>query len=77
MKNNLTHSEAATVFNKDEKRVDWHDETLWFVREKRDKATFQILDWELLRETGSQIKNNVLSNISNYLIEFWNQWLHF
>ncbi len=70
MKNNLTHSEAASVFNQDEKRVDWHDETLWFVREKRDKATFQISDWELLRETGSQIKNNVLSNISNYLIEF-------
>ena len=45
MKNNLTHSEAASVFNQDEKRVDWHDETLWFVREKRDKATFQISDW--------------------------------
>jgi L-lactate dehydrogenase complex protein LldF len=70
MKNNLTHSEAATVFNQDEKQVDWHDETLWFVRQKRDKATFQIPDWELLRETGSQIKNNVLSNISNYLTEF-------
>jgi L-lactate dehydrogenase complex protein LldF len=70
MKNNLTHSEAATVFNQDEKRVDWHDETLWFVREKRDKATFQLPDWEILRETGSQIKNNVLSNISNYLTEF-------
>lgn len=70
MKNNLTHSEAASVFNQDEKRVDWHDETLWFVRQKRDKATFQIPDWELLRETGSQIKNNVLSNISNYLTEF-------
>ena len=70
MKNNLTHSEASTFFNKDEKRVNWHDETLWFVREKRDKATFQVPDWELLRETGSQIKNNVLSNISNYLIQF-------
>jgi L-lactate dehydrogenase complex protein LldF len=70
MKNNLTHSEASTLFNKDEKRVDWHDETLWFVREKRDKAAFQIAEWETLRETASQIKNNVLSNISNYLIEF-------
>lgn len=70
MKNNLTHSEAASVFNQDENRVDWHDETLWFVRQKRDKATFQLPDWELLRETGSQIKNNVLSNISNYLAEF-------
>jgi len=70
MKNNLTHSEASTLFNKDEKRVDWHDETLWFVREKRDKAAHQIPEWEALRETASQIKNNVLSNISNYLIDF-------
>ncbi len=66
----MQHSEAAALFNKDEKRVDWHDETLWFVREKRDKAAHQILEWELLRETASQIKNNVLSNINDYLVEF-------
>ena len=70
MKNNLSHSEAATQFNLDEKRVNWHDETLWFVREKRDKAAHQIPEWELLRETASQIKNNVLSDINDYLIEF-------
>ena len=70
MKNNLSHSDASTIFNKDVDRVNWHDETLWFVREKRDKAAHQIPEWELLRETASQIKNNVLSNISDYLIEF-------
>jgi len=70
MKKNLVHSEAATIFNKDQKRVDWHDETLWMVREKRDKASHQIPEWETLRETASQIKNNVLSNIHDYLIEF-------
>jgi L-lactate dehydrogenase complex protein LldF len=66
----MQHSEAAAIFNQDEKRVDWHDETLWFVREKRDKAAFQIPEWEVLRETASQIKNNVLSNMNDYLIEF-------
>ena len=70
MKNQLSHSDASTIFNKDEKRVDWHDETLWFVREKRDKAAHQIPEWELLRETASQIKNNVLSNMHHYLQEF-------
>ncbi len=70
MKNNLEHSSAAAIFNKDVNRVDWHDETLWFVREKRDKAAFQIPEWENLRETASQIKNNVLSNMHDYLIEF-------
>ena len=69
-KKQIQHSEAAADFNKDIPRVDWHDETLWYVREKRDKAAFQIPDWELLRETASQIKNNVLANIHDYLIQF-------
>ncbi len=64
------HAELADVFNADEDRVDWHDETLWFVRQKRDRAAFSIPDWELLRETASQIKNNVLSNLHNYLLQF-------
>jgi len=68
--NKLSHSEAASVFNKDVPRVDWHDETLWFVREKRDKAAHQIPEWELLREAASQIKNNVLSDMHQYLQEF-------
>jgi len=65
-----THSKAADTFNKDYNRTTWHDETLYFVRQKRDKAAFQIDDWELLRETASQIKFNVLSNLSEYLIQF-------
>ena len=70
MQKKLSHSQAATLFNKDVQRVDWHDETLWFVREKRDKAAHQIPEWELLRETASQIKNNVLSDMHQYLQEF-------
>ena len=64
------HASLAEKFNKDEPRVDWHDETLWFIRKKRDKAAWQIPEWEQLRETASQIKNNVLSNLNEYLIEF-------
>jgi L-lactate dehydrogenase complex protein LldF len=64
------HSEEAEAFNKDIPRVNWHDETLWFVREKRDKSAHQIPEWELLRETASQIKNNVLDNIHDYLLQF-------
>lgn len=66
----LGHSAAAEIFNRDENRVDWHDKTLWFIREKRDRAAYQTNDWELLRETASQIKNNVLSNLHNYLLAF-------
>ncbi|MGI4021890.1 MAG: lactate utilization protein B [Janthinobacterium lividum] len=70
MSEDQDHAELAEVFNKDEERVNWHDETLWWVRQKRDKAVHQIPEWELLRETASQIKNNVLSNLDNYLIQF-------
>ncbi|MBS1660032.1 MAG: lactate utilization protein [Bacteroidetes bacterium] len=64
------HAALADEFNRDEPRVDWHDETLWWVRVKRDKAAHQAPDWEQLRDTASRIKDNVLSNLSEYLQEF-------
>jgi L-lactate dehydrogenase complex protein LldF len=64
------HAELAATFNKDEKRVDWHDKTLWFVREKRDLASRRIPQWEDLREQASDIKMNVLDNLHTYLVEF-------
>lgn len=65
-----THADAAEAFIKDEARTDWHDETLWYVREKRDLAAHGVPEWEKLREWGSQIKNHTLSNLNNYLAEF-------
>ncbi len=64
------HPELAERFNKDEARVDWHDETLWWIRQKRDKIVWQLPEWEILREKASQIKNNVLSNLHDYLVQF-------
>ena len=64
------HAHRADVFNRDEKRVDWHDTTLWIVRQKRDKVARQIPDWELLRETASQIKHHTLSRLHEYLLQF-------
>lgn len=66
----LDHADAAVEFNKNEAKVDWHDETLWFVRTKRDRAVAQIPEWEQLREAASQIKNHVLSNMHDLLIQF-------
>src|SRR5678816_4452860 len=65
-----THPELSAIFNKDEARVDWHDETLWWIRQKRDKAAWTIPEWEQLRETASGIKDNVLSKLYEYLAEF-------
>jgi L-lactate dehydrogenase complex protein LldF len=64
------HAALAADFNRDEERVNWHDDTLWWIREKRDKAVNKLPEWEALREAGSQIKNNVLSNLSSYLQQF-------
>jgi L-lactate dehydrogenase complex protein LldF len=66
----MNHPKLADKFNQDFDRTTWHDETLWMVRQKRDKAVFQIDDWELLRETASKIKDNVLSNMHDYLVKF-------
>jgi L-lactate dehydrogenase complex protein LldF len=68
--NTQDHAALAEDFNKDEERVNWHDETLWWIRAKRDKAVNRVEGWEALREAASAIKNNVLSNLSNYLLEF-------
>lgn len=68
------HAELAGKFNQDEARVDWHDETLWWIRQKRDKAAWSLGDeWESLREAASQIKAHTLSQLSEYLIAFEKQ----
>ncbi|MEO6148660.1 MAG: lactate utilization protein B [Mucilaginibacter sp.] len=64
------HAELAKDFNKDEPRVDWHDETLWWIRQKRDMSVNRLPEWEDLREAASLIKNNALSNLNGYLQEF-------
>ena len=70
MHNTKEHAELASLFNQDEPRVNWHDETLWFVRNKRDRAVNSIPEWEQLRELASQIKRHALSNLDHYLTEF-------
>ncbi|MFT4062037.1 MAG: lactate utilization protein B [Edaphocola sp.] len=61
------HATLAKAFNENEPRVNWHDETLWMVRQKRDKMAFSVPDWELLRNTASAIKAHTLSGLSGYL----------
>ena len=66
----MNHAKKAEIFNKDEAKVNWHDKALWYVREKRDTAAHKVKGWEYLRELGSAIKANVLSNLDEYLIQF-------
>ncbi|GAA4451883.1 lactate utilization protein B [Nibrella saemangeumensis] len=66
----MNHPQAAEQFNRDVDRTTWHDKALWFVRQKRDRAVYQIPEWEQLRELASQIKNHTLSRLDDYLEEF-------
>ncbi|GIZ08625.1 lactate utilization protein B [Flavobacterium sp. UMI-01] len=66
----MSHSKLASIFNKDEKRVDWHDKALWFVRHKRDKSVHSVKGWEELRNLGHGIKSHMLSNLDHYLLQF-------
>jgi len=66
------HPESANHFLQDEPRTNWHDETLWWVRKKRDKAAGEVKEWESLREVASQIKEKALSDLAKNLVEFEN-----
>jgi len=64
------HAEKARQFLRDDSRADWQDQALWVVRKKRDTAAGSVPEWENLREQASQIKENVLSNLDHYLVQF-------
>ncbi len=64
------HAEKAAAFAANESRTHWHDESLWFVRVKRDRQAASIPEWEALREAASAIKTHTLSRLADYLEEF-------
>lgn len=64
------HAILATQFVADAERAHWHDEALWFVRQKRDKMAQSLPEWETLRETASAIKLHTMSRLGDYLEQF-------
>jgi L-lactate dehydrogenase complex protein LldF len=67
------HAVLATQFVADAERAHWHDEALWFVRVKRDRAAQSLPEWETLRETASAIKLHTMSRLGDYLEQFERQ----
>ena len=61
------HASAAEVFVADAARTTWHDESLWFVRQKRDLAVAQVPEWEALRDRASAIKDRALDRLDELL----------
>ncbi len=64
------HSQSAEIFNRNEERVNWHDQALWYVRQKRDAAASQVKGWEELRSLAAAIKAHTLSRLDEYLLQF-------
>jgi len=64
-----THPEAAATFLRDSERAAWHDEALWFVRQKRDTAT-ALPEWEALRDAGAALKAHAMGRLAELLETF-------
>lgn len=63
------HAKAAARFLDDTARAAWHDQSLWFMRQKRDKAT-ALPEWEALRLAGSALKTHAMSRLADLLEDF-------
>lgn len=68
-----SHPVEAARFIANRERAQWHDQALWFVRAKRDKAAGTVPEWEQLREQASRIKQFTLSHLDQLLAQFEQQ----
>ncbi len=66
----IEHAIDAAEFISNSERTHWHDQALWFVRAKRDKAAGTVPEWEDLRNLAAQIKQHTLSRLDQYLEQF-------
>lgn len=64
------HSKAAGKFLQDVPKSQWHDNTLWGVRVKRDAMSRDIDEWEDLRNAASAIKKHTVTHLDSYLEKF-------
>ena len=65
-----SHPVKASAFLADEPRAHWHDQSVWFVRVKRDRMAAMVPEWEQLREAAAQIKSHTISRLADYLEMF-------
>src|SRR3954471_23785785 len=66
----IDHAEASSKFIKAKDHIEFHDRRLWDLRQKRDRESEHLPEWEELRSLASGIKEHTLSNLAHYLEEF-------
>ena len=64
------HPERAEAFVANAARSAWHDESLWQVREKRDRAARAVPEWQALRAHAARVKDHTLAHLAHYLERF-------
>ncbi|HWP10960.1 MAG TPA: lactate utilization protein B [Ramlibacter sp.] len=66
----IDHAEASSKFIRAKDHIEFHDRRLWDLRQKRDRESEQLAEWEELRSLASAIKEHTLANLAEYLEEF-------
>lgn len=66
----VDHAEAASKFIQATHHVEFHDKRLWDLRQKRDRESEDIPEWEQLRALASGIKEHTLTHLADYLEQF-------
>jgi len=66
----VDHAEAASKFIQATHHVEFHDKRLWDLRQKRDRESEGIAEWEQLRALASGIKEHTLTHLADYLEQF-------
>ena len=64
------HSIAAEAYLKDDAVVTRHDQTFFGVRQKRDRMSQALPEWEDLREVANRIKKHTATHLADYLEQF-------
>lgn len=65
-----SHSIAAAKFLENMERASWHNQALWFVRQKRDNMSKQVPEWEDLRQMAHDIKRYNVTHLDSLLEQF-------
>ena len=66
----IDHAEASSKFIRAKDHIEFHDRRLWDLRQKRDRESEHLPEWEELRSLASAIKEHTLANLAEYLEEF-------
>ncbi len=66
----IDHAEASSHFIAETEHEAFHDRRLWDLRQKRDRESQTIPEWQALRDLASAIKEHTLTHLAGYLEQF-------